>query len=176
MASKPHLGLKWPAKSPFLENSNGNGRRPEFGPIRILHIINDLAIGGSEMMLYKLLSRTNRKKFDSAVISLDGVGKLSDRIRQLGVPVYEMGMKPSALRPLSLLRLIRSARRIKPDLIQGWMYHGNLAAQFAAILAPRPVSVFWNIRQSLYSLDYEKPATAKAIKLGASLSHWPAKI
>jgi glycosyltransferase involved in cell wall biosynthesis len=108
------------------------------------------------------------------VISLDGVGKLGDRIRQLGIPVYEMGMKPS-LHPRSLVRLVRTARRLKPDLIQGWMYHGNLAAQIAAMFTARPVSVFWNIRQSLYSLDYEKPATARVIKLGARLSHWPAK-
>jgi glycosyltransferase involved in cell wall biosynthesis len=140
-----------------------------------LHVINDLAIGGSEMMLCKLLSRTDRKRFESAVISLDGIGTLGDRIRQLGIPVYEMGMKPSLVRPRTLVRLVRTARRLKPDLIQGWMYHGNLAAQLAAMFTVRPVSVFWNIRQSLYSLDYEKPGTAKVIKLGARLSHWPAK-
>jgi glycosyltransferase involved in cell wall biosynthesis len=86
-----------------------------------------------------------------------------------------MGMKPSLLRPRTLVRLVSTARRLKPDLIQGWMYHGNLAAQLAAMFTVRPVSVFWNIRQSLYSLDYEKPGTAKVIKLGARLSHWPAK-
>ena len=176
MASKTQFGLKLPAKIPSLESSNGNGHYPDVRPIRILHIVNDLAIGGTEMMLYKLLSRTNRKKFEPAVISLDGVEKLGDKIRQLGIPVYGMGMKPSALRPLSLLRLARATRRIKPDLIQGWMYHGNLAAQFAGMLASQRVSIFWNIRQSLYSLEEEKPATAKAIRLGARLSHWPAKI
>lgn len=176
MASKTHLGLKLPGKNSSLENPNGNGRRPVFRPIRVLHIINDLAIGGSEMMLYKLLSRTDRKRFEPAVISLDGIEKLGDSIRQLGIPVYSMGMKPSALRPLSVLRLARTTLRFKPDLIQGWMAHGNLAAQFAGLFAPRPVSVFWNIRQSLYSLDHEKPATAKVIKVGARLSNWPARI
>ena len=176
MTCKPQPEPKLPAKMSSLESPNGNGHRAALRPIRILHVVNDLAIGGSEMMLYKLLSRTNRKKFEPTVISLDGVEKLGDRIRELGIPVYSMGMKPSALRPLSLLRLARAARRIKPDLIQGWMYHGNLAAQFAGLWARRPVSIFWNIRQSLYSLEDEKPATAKAIKLGARLSHWPDRI
>jgi glycosyltransferase involved in cell wall biosynthesis len=175
MASKTHLGLKLPGKKSSLENSNGNGR-PVSRPIRILHVINDLAIGGSEMMLYKLLSRTDRKRFEPAVISLDGVEKLGDAIRELGIPVYAMGMKPSALQPLCLLRIARTTRQFKPHLIQGWMAHGNLAAQFASLFAPRPVSVFWNIRQSLYSLDHEKPTTAKVIKVGARLSHWPARI
>jgi glycosyltransferase involved in cell wall biosynthesis len=176
MASKTQLGLESPAKSSSFRNSNGNGHCAVARPLRILHIVNDLAIGGSEMMLYKVLSRTNRKRFESAVISLDGLGNLGSRIRQLGIPVYAMGMKPSVLQVFSLLRLARTARRIKPDLIQGWMYHGNLAAQFAGMFVPRPVSVFWNIRQSLYSLDHERPTTAKAIRLGARLSHWPAKI
>jgi glycosyltransferase involved in cell wall biosynthesis len=176
MASKTHLGLKLPGKRSSLETPNGNGRPPVLRPIRILHIINDLAIGGSEMMLYKLLSRTDREKFEPAVISLDGVEKLGEDIRQLGIPVYAMGMVPSALRPLSVWRIWRTTRRFKPDLIQGWMAHGNLAAQFAGLLSQRPVSVFWNIRQSLYSLDHEKRATARVIKIGARLSHWPARI
>ena len=66
-----------------------------------------------------------------------------------------------------------AARRISPQLIQGWMYHGNLAAQAATWLARRPVKVVWNIRQSFSSHDDEKPATARAIKLGARLSKWP---
>jgi glycosyltransferase involved in cell wall biosynthesis len=176
MTFKTQSGLSCPAKISSSENSNGNGHRANSRPIRILHIVNDLAIGGTEMMLYKVLSRTNRKKFESAVISLDGAGKLGDRIRELGIPVYAIGLKPSVLQPLSLLRFARTARRINADLIQGWMYHGNLAAQFAGLFTPRPVSIFWNIRQSLCSLEEEKPATANAIKLGARLSHWPTKI
>jgi glycosyltransferase involved in cell wall biosynthesis len=176
MASNTQVGLELPAIGSFVETPSGNGAGPDCLPIRILHIVNDLAIGGTEMMLYKLLSRTNREKFTPAVISLDGVGKLGERIRQLSIPVYAMGMKPSALRPLSLMRLARTARRLKPDLIQGWMYHGNLAAQFARMFVPQPVSVFWNIRQSLYSLDHEKRTTARAIRLGARLSNRPAKI
>ncbi len=37
-------------------------------PVRILHIINDLAIGGAEMMLYRLLSHKSRQRFDPIVI------------------------------------------------------------------------------------------------------------
>jgi glycosyltransferase involved in cell wall biosynthesis len=172
-------------KSPVLSPAQGRARPADAGregfkggrrAIRILHIINDLSIGGSELMLYKLLSRADREGFEPTVISLNGVGKLGDRVRELGIPVEAVGVKASRTRALSLLRLSRAVRRIKPDLIQGWMYHGNLAAQFAAVLAPRPASVLWNIRQSLYSLQDEKPATAKAIRLGARLSNWPARI
>src|SRR6266852_1825729 len=157
-----------------LASSNGNGFKPK-RPLRVLHVINDLSIGGTEMTLYKLLSRTDRDKFKPTVISLNGVGKLGDRVKQLGIAVEAVGLK-SGWRSLSLLRLARLARRIEPDLIQGWMYHGNLAAQFAGLFVSRPVSIIWNIRQSLYTLDDEKPATARAIKLGARLSGWPSRI
>ena len=105
MASNTQVGLKSPEIGSFQETSNGNGVRPGARPIRVLHVVNDLSIGGTEMMLYKLLSRTNRERFQPAVISLDGVAKLGDRIKQLGIPVFAMGLKPSGLRLLSLLRL-----------------------------------------------------------------------
>jgi glycosyltransferase involved in cell wall biosynthesis len=155
---------------------NGNGYHQSAKPLKLLHIINDLSIGGTEIMLYKLLSRTNRKLFDPAVISLNGINPVGGRIKELGIPVESLGAKSSIPNSLSLLRLVRAVRRHSPDLMQGWMYHGNLAAQIAALFARRPVKVVWNIRQSLASLEGEKPATARAIKLGARLSNWPALI
>jgi glycosyltransferase involved in cell wall biosynthesis len=157
-------------------HSNGNGYHKSPAPIKVLHIINDLSIGGTEIMLCKLLSRTNRSLFEPAVISLNGVGALGARIRELGISVESLGLKSTVGNSLSLVRLARSARRISPQLIQGWMYHGNLAAQLTGAFAPGPASVVWNIRQSIYSLSDEKPATARAIRLGARLSNWPVLI
>lgn len=145
-------------------------------PIRVLHVINDLSIGGTEIMLEKLLSRTDRTLFDPSVISLNGVGPLGEKIRDLGIPVESLELRASVLSPFHLMRLARAARRIAPQLIQGWMYHGNLAAQIAGMFSHRPSRVVWNIRQSLSSLSDEKPATAKAIRLGARFSNWPALI
>lgn len=157
-------------------SSNGHGSRQSSTPIKVLHIINDLSIGGTEIMLYKLLSRVNRSVLEPSVISLNGPGPLGERIRELGISVQSLEMRASIASAPAFLRLARAARRISPQLIQGWMYHGNLAAQFAGAVAPRPVKIAWNIRQSLYSLSDEKPATAKAIRLGARLSSRPAVI
>jgi glycosyltransferase involved in cell wall biosynthesis len=157
-------------------NGNGNGYHKKSSPIKVLHIINDLSIGGTEIMLYKLLARINRSLFEPTVISLNGEGGLGARIRELGIAVESLGLKSSVPNSLALLRLARSARRISPQLIQGWMSHGNLAAQLAGAVVPRPVKVVWNIRQSLYSLSHEKPATARAIRLAARLSRWPVLI
>ncbi len=157
-------------------NSNGNGSRPGQPPIKVLHIINDLSIGGTEIMLYKLLSQVNRSVVEPSVISLNGMGPLGTRITELGISVQSLEMRASVTSAPAFLRLARAARRISPQLIQGWMYHGNLAAQFAGAMVRRPVKVAWNIRQSLYSLSDEKPVTAKAIRLGARWSAKPAVI
>ena len=127
-------------------------------------------------MLCRLLQGVDKERFDPAVISLADRGTLGDRVEALGIAVHPIGMKPGVPGPISLGRLLGVVRRLKPDLIQGWMYHGNLAAQLAGSLAARRIPVLWNIRQSLYSLDFEKPGTVAAIKLGARLSKLPARI
>jgi glycosyltransferase involved in cell wall biosynthesis len=66
--------------------------------------------------------------------------------------------------------------QLQPDLLQGWMYHGNLAAQLARGCLLKSVPVLWNIRNSLYSLDYEKTATSAVIQLCAKLSDFPQQI
>ncbi len=144
--------------------------------VSILHIINGLSVGGAETMLYKLLSRTDRERFEPVVVSLTDRGVLGAEIEALGVPVYTIGMKFGTPTPSGAWRLLSFARRLKPDLIQGWMSHGNLAATLAGTAVPGPVPILWNIRQSIYSLGYEKPTTVAAIKLCAWLSGLPAKI
>ncbi|MBD0372238.1 MAG: glycosyltransferase [Pyrinomonadaceae bacterium] len=143
------------------------------GSIKVLHIISDLSVGGAEMMLYRLLSEMDEERFNCSVISLKNNGALRGRISALGIPVYTLDIERALTTPASGLRLLHLLHRIRPDLIQGWMPHGNLAALLASAVAPGRPSVLWNIRQSLDSLDYEKPITLKAIRLAAWLSDKP---
>lgn len=144
--------------------------------MKVCHFITGLSTGGAEMMLCKLLSVTDRTRFDPIVVSLMDCGTLGERIEALGVPVYTVGMAPGRPTPAALWRLIRLARRLQPDLIQGWMYHGNLAALVAGSFVPGRVPALWNIRHTPYDLKAEKRMTAALIRLGARLSSRPAKI
>jgi glycosyltransferase involved in cell wall biosynthesis len=152
------------------------GTKSSSSRVRLVHIINDVSIGGAEMMLYKLLSQMNRERFDPVVVALRNRGQLHRRIEALDVPVYNVAMRLPVPTPTSFWRLIRLMRRLKPDLIQGWMYHGSLAALVGSNFAPGSVPVVWNIRQSLNGFNYEKRATAAIIKFLAPLSKSPAKI
>jgi glycosyltransferase involved in cell wall biosynthesis len=141
--------------------------------MRIVHLITSLSIGGAQMMLYKLLSAIDRKQFDPVVISLTDYGALHERINRLGIPVHSIGMRSGMPTPTAVGRLIRIVRRVSPDLIQGWQYHGNLAAQFAQLFLKPRVPVLWNIRHSIHNLGDEKRMTAVVVKLGAWFSHKP---
>jgi len=143
---------------------------------RIIHIITGLSTGGAEMMLYKLLHSMNRDRFESIVISLRDEGTLGKTINQEGFTVHTLDMKAGSPSLKAAWRLRRIIRSIKPDLIQGWMYHGNLAAFISRVFLDKKVPVLWNIRHSVYNLQYEKKGTAQVIKLGAMLSKRTAKI
>ena len=146
--------------------------------MKIIHIITGLSIGGAEMMLYKLLSRTDKQNISPIVISMgDKDGELRERIEALDIPVYSLAIKRSSFFSLNrLLKLIRLTRELKPDIIQGWMYHGNLVAILVSIFAAGHPAVAWNIRHSLYDLRYEKRSTRLVIQLNRLFSHWPKTI
>ncbi|MGH9942586.1 MAG: glycosyltransferase [Pyrinomonadaceae bacterium] len=141
--------------------------------IAVLHVISDLSTGGAEMMLYKLLSRTDRKRFAPFVLTLKDHGELRKNIEALNVPVYSLAIRYALPTPISMWRLLRLLRYLKPDIIQGWMSHSNLTAQIGSLFSPGRVAVVWNIRQTLHSLHREKSFTRMTIKLGALLSGTP---
>jgi len=129
------------------------------------------------MMLYKLLSHGDPRGFRPAVVSLGRRSTLDARIEALGVPVYRIGMRPSSPpTPRQLGRLYSAVRRFKPDVIQGWMYHGCLAAELARASAARRAPVVWSVHSCNDDLTLEKRMTAAIIRLCARLSSRPARI
>ena len=141
-----------------------------------MYIISDLSVGGAEMMLYKLLAGANRERFEPVVISMMDQGPLRERIEALGVAVHTLGMTPRFPTPLGLWRLVRLMRRLKPDFVLGWMYHGCLAAQLGNLFSSRRAPVLWSIHYSVSSLANEKWLTAAVIRACAFLSKLPARI
>jgi glycosyltransferase involved in cell wall biosynthesis len=141
--------------------------------IKILFVTTDLTTGGAEVMLYRLLMRLDPCRFEPVVLSLLKGGEWQERLESLGVKVHSLGMKRGIPNPQQVWKLIQRVRRIRPDVIQGWMYHGNIAASLAALTFPRPV--VWCI-QNTTNLQYEKPLTAALIRAGKFFSKLTASI
>lgn len=127
-------------------------------------------------MLWKLLAQTDRSRFDMHVLCLLGDGRIGEEIRALGIPVTCLGMRSPAGTFLVLRKLRRYLLAVSPDILHGWMYHGNLAAWFGRILTGARIPLVWGVRQSLYDLAREKPATALVIRFCALISKAATKI
>lgn len=134
-----------------------------------MHVITSLSTGGAEMMLLKLLS-ASRDDWDHAVVSLADEGTIGPRISALGIPVYCLGLRGSIVDPFRALSIARLTRRLRPQLIQGWMPHGNLMASLAGASSKKRVPVLWNVQMSLYDISTEPWLTATVIRLGALFS------
>lgn len=144
--------------------------------MRLLHIITGLNTGGAERALCALLAGGLARRFDCAVLSLSDEGTMGAPIAALDVPVYTLGLRAGLPGLGAIWRLRNHLKSLRPDVIQGWMYHGNLAAILATCLAPGCPGLVWNIRQSLYDLGDEKPLTRQVIHANRLLSRQPSAV
>jgi len=145
-------------------------------PYKILHVITDLGMGGAEMVLYHLLAAQDRKEFDPQVVSLTTFAPVGELIHALGIPVRALGMPAGLPDPRLVTRLAGLMRRQKPDLVQTWMYHADLAGGLASRWAGSP-PVVWGLHHSVAKPGALKPATYFIARLNALLSRvLPVKI
>jgi glycosyltransferase involved in cell wall biosynthesis len=141
--------------------------------MKVLHIITGLNVGGAENMLTKLLEASPDAAREAAVLSLLAPGPLAPRIRACGVRLESLQMQRGMPGPGDALRLARMVREIGPEVLHGWMYHGMLAASFAAFALPGRVPLIWNIRHSLADPARESRSTRLLLRLGAARSRRP---
>ncbi|MES2203900.1 MAG: glycosyltransferase [Pseudomonadota bacterium] len=142
--------------------------------MKLLFVITGLDEGGAETMLFKLLTNINRNKYKCVVVSMLGMGVYGEKIALLGIPVHCLGGKNESFSIFSFLKFIRLVRKLRPDLIQGWMYHANFISALSMIFYPCSNVVF-NIRQSLYG-NRDKLLTRVIIKFNAWASHFAKKV
>lgn len=143
--------------------------------MKVLHIITALNYGGAEAMLAKLLAtyRHDPQQPRQRVLSLVTPGPVGRQMLADGIDVTSLDMHHGWQAPLVLTALYRHVRRYDPDIIQGWMYHGNIAASVAARMARRRVPLLWNVRHSLSDIARERWTSRLFIRLGARLSNAP---
>jgi len=146
--------------------------------MKVLHVITALNYGGAEAMLAKLVGQHGAHSAhpDSIVLSLLPPGRVGQEMAANGVCVETLGLTNLRRLPEAMARLTRIVRRYEPDLIQGWMYHGNIAAAWAARSGRRNLPMLWNIRHSLHDIRAEKRTSRLVIRLGALLSRRPKAI
>lgn len=135
--------------------------------LNVLHVTTGIEDGGAEAVLYRLV--TSDSPDHHAVVSLTGPGKYGEMIAEAGMRVHALGLPRGRLRPGPLARLWRIMRAERPDVVQTWMYHGDLVGGSAARLAGVP-AVVWGIHNSTLQRGRSKPGTMAVARLNAGLS------
>ncbi len=126
--------------------------------VTILHLITGLETGGAEGMLARLVTRTDRSRFRSVVVSMTDRGALGPIVAEAGIPLETLGIGRGMIDPRGVTRLIRVLRRYRPDIVQTWLYHADLLGLIVNRLGLAP-RLAWNIRCS----DMAGPMRVRAI-------------
>lgn len=139
--------------------------------VRLAVVINAVVLAGAERMLARVLARLRPEEFDIQVFTIGRPGPFTEHLDQLGIPnrLYEF-VRPKVPNPFHLLTLARDLRRFRPDVVQGWMYLGNLYGGLAAKLTGLNLPVAWNIRHSTLDPQMDSRSMRWSAWLGGQLS------
>lgn len=134
--------------------------------MRVVHVINDLSLGGAETLLCKLVSR--RSKMSQIVVSLGNRAWYSDAMEQRGIEVHYLDMNSAFDVPAGFFRLRSLIASLRPEVVQCWLYRSNLLAGLAARTLGIPV--VWGIHCS--SLAPLRPLSRFLARLGGVSARW----
>jgi glycosyltransferase involved in cell wall biosynthesis len=118
-------------------------------------------------MLAKLVEGLDPERCRSIVVSMTDEGVLGARLRAAGVALETLGLRRGRPSWAALSRLLAIIRRERPSVLQSWLYHADLLALVASLVAPQ-TRLVWNLRCS----DMELGQYSRQIRLVRRLLAW----
>jgi glycosyltransferase involved in cell wall biosynthesis len=113
---------------------------PDHSPTRIAFCITDLDAGGAERALVQIVTRLDRARFEPFVFCISGEGELARPLREAGIAVVCLGAKKR--NGLSVVwRLSRLLAKLRPTILQTFLFHANIAGRLAGKAARVPLIV-----------------------------------
>ncbi len=144
---------------------------PEPSMVRIVHVITGLEPGGAEQLLVRVASRLERARYDPVVISLTERGELSEALEAAGVPLHVVPFHRRVPDPRAFARLIELLRRLRPHLIETWLYKADLIGGLANLFAGR-LPLLWSVHVTALEAERGLRSNVAAARIGAPLSRW----
>lgn len=135
---------------------------------KIVHIIPGLGNGGAEILLERLLSNLDKTKYKLEVISLIDEGILGEKIKKMGINIHSLHMKRGKIDFQKLFKGLKICKDC--DIIQGWLYHGNLFAFICGKILGK--KIIWGIHHANFDKDKHKKLTLLIIKIMSFLSRF----
>jgi glycosyltransferase involved in cell wall biosynthesis len=109
-------------------------------PVRVLHLIGSLTVGGAEKLLLGLLGRIDRTRVEPHVMSMAVVrgNQLQDEFERLGLPVSSAGAT-RYFSPAAALAVARYVRRERIDLVHTHLIGADLTGALVGRILRVPV-------------------------------------
>jgi len=123
---------------------------------RILFLIDELDIGGTEQQIFELATRINRERFKPLVCCFRK-GHIAREIEAAGVPVFNLKKRGKTDLPF-LLRLARFLKEQRVQLLQTYLFTANVWGHLAGKLAGIPIRVSSERNVDIWEKRYKKVA------------------
>ena len=137
--------------------------------MKVLHIINSLNTGGAETFLCRLISNDETNKH--VVISLKKGGELENYLISKNIIIYSLNINNFLDGIYYFFKVIYLISKIKPDIVQTWLYISDLIGGIAAKIA-NVKNILWTVRASLQNKGEYKLHTNLIRIINAKLSYF----
>ena len=110
--------------------------------MKILHIINSLDLGGAEKNLYTICKNDDQN--EHIVISLKNFGYFGKKLERIRVKVFQINLDKNLL---NFFKIIFILIKIKPNLVQTWMYISDLIGSLVCVITFK-YNLIWGVRHT----------------------------
>ncbi|MGB5745825.1 MAG: glycosyltransferase [Desulfobacterales bacterium] len=115
---------------------------------KVLHIVEDLGIGGLERVVESIALGLDKKKYEVQVWCLSRGGAIAEALAKEGMMIKVLGMS-SYHHPIQVLKLAKLLWLSKIDIVHTHGYFGGIFGRLAAIIARTP-SIFAHVHTSYF--------------------------
>jgi glycosyltransferase involved in cell wall biosynthesis len=120
--------------------------------LKVIHLVEDLKIGGAERVIADTALGLDRKKYDASVWCVTRGGETASELSEKGIEVKILGIS-SYHNPLSTFKMTRLLKSARPDIVHTHGYFASVIGRLAARIAGTPVilahvhSTYWEYKK-----------------------------
>ena len=110
-------------------------------------MITTLERGGAQRILYEVIKNNKNFNYKHSVISLTEEKGFSRELKNSVDQIYHLNGKSIIELPIILLKVFLLIKKIKPDIIQSWLYHADFIISFLSVFIKK-TPIIWTIHHA----------------------------
>ncbi len=144
--------------------------------MRILHIINDRNVGGAQSVLKSLIENWEFEEDEHLVLHLLNKNDQNNLIQINRGAFKDAGFQKGKFSLIPIINIFHAFIQFKPDIIQTWLYHSDLAGSMLPIIFWK-TPIIWGIHHTTSDQSSVSISTWQIIRVLARISKYvPSKI